>query len=120
MGAWGEKGFDNDTAADWLDGITEMFQFTLLRGFWSRWQEEGVAAAQLLSELPPLLQERLGPHVFSEALEVIDLELRPDAVTPWKHPAKRRRYLNALKATLTRRHGLFPKPKRRRARRVRH
>lgn len=114
MGAWAEKGFDNDSACDWMDGVTEIVRFTLLHAFWSRWQEEGVAAAQFLSELPTTFQERLGVHIFTEALEVVDEELKPAAITPWKHPAKRKRYLTTLRKKLAQRHSLFPKPRRKR------
>lgn len=114
MGAWGEKGFDNDTAADWLDGLEYILNFTLLRAFWSRWKEEGIAAATLLTELPNRIQERLGIHVFSEALEVVEEELKPEHIKPWKHPKKRLKFLSQLRSALLSRHSLFKVPKRRR------
>jgi len=114
MGAWGEKGFDNDTAADWLDDVVGILKFLLLRAFWSRWQEEGIAAATYLTELPDHIQERLGVHVFSEALEVVEEELLPEHIKTWKHPKKRLKFLSHLRSVLLARHGLFKEPKRRR------
>jgi len=73
----------------------------LLRAFWSRWQEEGIAAARLLCDLPQVLQDRLGSHPFAEALEVVDAELKPEELKPWKSPAKRARFLRTLQSELT-------------------
>lgn len=100
MGAWGEKGFDSDTGCEWLDGVADILKFTLDRAFWSRWSEEGVAAAQLLSELPAVLQDRVGQYTFNEALEVIDSELRLENLKPWKDPGKRKKYLAVLRGKL--------------------
>lgn len=100
MGAWDHKAYDNDSACEWLDGVAELLSFTLDHGFWSRWTEEGIAAAQLLCDLPRELQNRIGPQPFNEALEIVDAELKPDALKPWKHPEKRRKYILGLKAQL--------------------
>src|SRR5579872_3541169 len=104
MGAWDHKAYDNDSACEYLDGVAELLTFTLLRGFWSRYQEEGIAAAQLLCDLPRELQNRIGPYAFNEALEVVEAELKPEAIKPWKHPEKRREYLQTLKAQLEENH----------------
>jgi hypothetical protein len=109
MGAWGEKGTDNDTAQDWLDDISGLINSVLRHAFWSRFQEEGIAAAQILSELPNELQARLGVHVFSDALAIVEDELDPALLQAWKAPKKRQNYLRGLRAALLRRHRRFPK-----------
>lgn len=101
MGAWGEKGYDNDSACDWLGGLSDSLRFTLDHGFWSRWPEEGIAAAQLLTELPPVIQDRLGVFAFNEALAVVDQELKPASTKPWKSPHKRKSYLMGLRRKLS-------------------
>lgn len=101
MGAWGEKGYDNDSACDWLGGLSDTLRFIFDHAFYSRWEEEGIAAAQLLSELPATLQDRLGVFVFNEALEVVDHQLEPEMVSPYKFPAKRRGYLVSLRRKLS-------------------
>jgi hypothetical protein len=100
MGAWGHRAFDNDTGEDWLDGFSDVLKFILMQAYWSHFQEEGIAAARLLMDLPQLLQDRLGPHPFAEALECVEAELKPQAIKPWKHPQKRRRYLRVLRGAL--------------------
>ena len=100
MGAWAEKGYDNDSACDWLDGFIDTISFNLLHAFFSRWREEGIAAAQLLTELPEVLKERLGRQIFAEALEVVDSELKSEVIKLWKRPERRKRYLVSLRSRL--------------------
>jgi len=101
MGAWGYKGYDNDSGCDWLGGLADMLKFTLDHAFCSRWTEEGIAAAQLLTELPWTLQLRLGVYVFNEALEIVESELEPEKLKPWKSPTARRHYLSVLHRKLS-------------------
>jgi len=101
MGAWGEKGYDSDSGLDWIGGLVDVLRFTLDHAFWSRWSEEGVAAAQLLTELPPVLQDRLGQYCFNEALVVVDSQLRPEELKPWKDPSRRKLYLVQLRRKLS-------------------
>lgn len=100
MGAWEHGPLDNDSAQDWLDGFTDQLAFTLNHAFWSRWQEEGIAAAHILSQLPKTITDRLGPYVFNEALEVIDEELKPEKLKPWKRPSSRKSALLQLRSRL--------------------
>ena len=118
MGAWGHKAYDNDTGEEWLDGFSDILKFLLTQAFWSRWQEEGVAAARVLCDLPHVLQGRIGPHPFAEALEVIDAELKPEQLKPWKSPAKRARYLRVLKLELEEFHGQLMKSEAERRKRI--
>jgi len=110
MGAWGHEAFDNDSACEWLDGLGESLRFMVSHAFWSRYQEEGIAAAALLVELPDRLQEQLSIHMFNEAIEAVENELRPEIVQQWKSPKKRKRYLESLKAALVKRAGKFKPP----------
>lgn len=114
MGAWGYKGYDNDSAMDWVDGICEMLQFTLNHAYWSQYVEEGIAAAQLLSDLPEPIKEKLGPYAFNEALEAVAKQLKPENYKQYFKPALRLRYLKSLEKRLSHARDKFPKPGRRR------
>jgi len=117
MGAWGVEGYDSDSGCEWLDGLVDVLKFTLNHAFWSRWTEEGIAAAQLLTELPASLQSRLGPSAFNEALEAVEEEVKPRSLEPWKSPEKRKAYLATLHAKLfIRRASLAKEEKRTKAR----
>lgn len=96
MGAWEHGPLDNDSAQDWLDGFCEQLRFTLNHAFWSRYQEEGIAAGYVLANLPEKVVHRLGPYIFNEALEAVESELRPEIVKEWKRPAVRKRQLLKL------------------------
>ncbi len=72
MGAWDHGPLENDSAQDWLDGFCDQLTFTLNHAFWSRYQEEGIAAAYILSELPKKVIHRLGHYIFNEAIEVVE------------------------------------------------
>lgn len=100
MGAWEHGPLDNDSAQEWLDGFTDHLAFTLNHAFWSRWQEEGIAAAYILSQLPKTITNKLGPYVFNEALEVVEQELKPENLKPWKRPVKRESALLSLRSKL--------------------
>lgn len=100
MGAWEHGPMENDTAQDWFDGFCEQLRFTLNRSFWSRYQEEGIAAAYVLSQMPEKVVHRLGHYIFNEALEVVEKELKPENLEPWKHPAARKKSLLKLQAQL--------------------
>ncbi len=101
MGAWGEKAYENDSACDWLGDLSDSLRFTLNHAFWSRYSEEGVAAAQVLSDLPPKVQEYMGVFSFNEALEVVDRELKPVSLSPWDNPKRRERFLRELRRKLS-------------------
>jgi hypothetical protein len=107
MGAWGVEGYDSDTGCDWLNGLADVLKFTLNHAFWSRWTEEGIAAAQLLTELPASLQSRLGQYTFNEAMEIVDQELKPENLKPWESPKKRKAYLAQLHAKLLAKHAIL-------------
>lgn len=100
MGAWDYGPLENDSAQDWLDGFCQQLSFTLNHAFWSRFQEEGVAAAYVLSELPKKVVHRLGHYIFNEALEVVAQELKSENIKLWKHPSSRRRALLKLQLRL--------------------
>jgi len=100
MGAWEHGPLENDSAQDWFDGFCQQLAFTLNHAFWSRYQEEGIAAAFVLSQVSKQVAHRLGHYIFNEALEVVESELRPENLNPWRHPVKRKRSLLKLKTQL--------------------
>jgi hypothetical protein len=53
-----------------------------------------------LYDLPQELQDKIGPHPFVEALEIVESELSPESLNPWKHPDKRRWFLTGLRGDL--------------------
>ena len=107
MGAWDVKAFDNDTAMDWIDGIRSSLEFLICQGLWSRYQEEGIAACELLVSLPEILKCEIGPRLKNEALEAVELEMGVSG--DWDDPKKRMAALVALKKRIQ----ALPKPPKR-------
>lgn len=100
MGAWASEPFENDTAADWIYSVGDALKFILNSAFWSRWDEEGIAASALLTELPDRVKKHLGSRAFNEALEVVERQLQPEQLKPWKSPKRREKVLQDLRRSL--------------------
>lgn len=97
MGAWAEGPYENDTAQDWLGGLSDHLKFLLMQACWSRYEEEARAAAGLLVILPGILTDKMGPHVYAEAIERLEVILADkQGVAAWKDPQRFRRSMRGL------------------------
>lgn len=102
MGAWGVNPYDNDTAQDWLASMGELLRSSLSWAFWSRYQEAGVAASQLLLYLPSeTLSDNHAEHLAADALEVVEQAIKDAPGQGWRGgPAERIRRLEKLQSSL--------------------
>lgn len=93
MGAWQEQPYENDTAMDWLHGVGSVMDFVIKAGTYSQWNEEVLAAAQLLTDLPErLIQVMCIP--FPDLISNVESQLK-DA-HEWRNPRKRKIVLTTI------------------------
>jgi len=82
MGTWGYKPWQNDTAADWLNGIRSI----IYMGLSSKNDQEVIMAASVLDKLTDVF--KWDAMLFGSAAEEIERIVKSDYVEGWKSGKK--------------------------------